>query len=468
MLQLGMKTDQKNFNHCITNTALLQNLNDLGYAFMSPIQEACLPLAFEGKDIVAKAKTGSGKTAAFGLPLLLSLDVNSMRIQSLILCPTRELAEQVSGELRRLARYQHNVKIVTLCGGTRFVPQCISLEHGAHIVVGTPGRILQHLHEKTIDFSGIKTLVLDEADRMLDMGFFEDIEKIITHIPSKRQTLLFSATFPKEIEQICQQIGKDACHVSIDEEELSTPSSISQYVFTVEACDKEEALKGFLLERDPKSVIIFCRTKVGVSDLQAYLYDAGFDALALHGDLEQIDRDEHLLLFANGSAQILVATDLASRGLDINDVEMVVNYDVPQTVEIYTHRIGRTGRMGKAGTAVSFVMPSQEAFIHELEHAGFKLTCKEISDIHPQAVQPHPALYVSVCIDAGKKQKMRAGDILGTLTKDIGLHASAIGKIDILEKFSYVAIVRNSVDKAHEGLCRTTIKGRRFRVWKLG
>ncbi|KIM09927.1 MAG: DEAD/DEAH box helicase [Sulfurovum sp. FS06-10] len=452
----------------MNDKGLLQNLADLGYTTMTPIQEACLPLALDGKDIVAQAKTGSGKTAAFGLPLLLALHVNNMRIQSLILCPTRELAEQVSGELRRLARYQHNIKIVTLCGGTRFVPQCISLEHGAHIVVGTPGRILQHLSEKTIVFDNVKTLVLDEADRMLDMGFFEDIEKILSYIPPKRQTLLFSATFPKEIEQICQQIQHNALHVNVEEEVVVASQNITQYVFNVEESAKEEALKGVLLESDAKSVIIFCRTKVGVSDLQAYLYDEGFDALALHGDLEQCDRDEHLLLFANGSAQILVATDLASRGLDIKDVEMVINYDLPQTIEIYTHRIGRTGRMGKEGVAVSFVMSFQKEFIGELERANFVFTCKDIGDITPKIGQAHPAAYVTLCIDAGKKQKMRAGDILGTLTKDIGLHASAIGKIDILEKFSYVAIMRNSVDKAYEGLCATTIKGRRFKVWKLG
>jgi len=460
--------EKSSFQKVITDTELLQNLNDLGYKSMTPIQEACLPLALAGKDIVAKAKTGSGKTAAFGLPLLLGLHVNTMNIQSLVLCPTRELAEQVSNELRRLARYQHNIKIVTLCGGTRFVPQCISLEHGAHIVVGTPGRILQHVSEKTITFDRVKTLVLDEADRMLDMGFFEDIEKILFHIPKTRQTLLFSATFPKEIEQMCEKVQKDALHVSIDEDTQTDTPSITQYVLSVEEQAKDEALKGFLLECDAKSVIIFCRTKVGVSDLQAYLYDEGFDALSLHGDLEQSDRDEHLLLFANGSAQILVATDLASRGLDIKDVEMVINYDLPQTIEIYTHRIGRTGRMGKEGVAVSFVMPFQHEFIDVLKKANIVFTCKEVGDISPKKREPEPALFVSLCIDAGKKQKMRAGDILGTLTKDIGLHASAIGKIDILEKFSYVAIMRNSIDKAYEGLCGTTIKGRRFRVWKLG
>ena len=455
------------FNTFIKDPKMLQNLKDLGYVTMTPIQKECLPLALAGRDLIAKAKTGSGKTAAFGLPLLLNLNVSSMRIQSIVLCPTRELAEQVSGELRRLARFAHNIKIVTLCGGTRFVPQCISLEHGAHIIVGTPGRILQHLQEKTINFEHVKTLVLDEADRMLDMGFYEDIEKIIAKMPHKRQTLLFSATFPKEIEQMCNEVQTDAIRVSIEEEAHTSPN-ITQICYSVEEYEKEEALKGVLLEHDAKSVIIFCKTKVGVAELQSYLVDEGFDALSLHGDLEQIDRDEHLLLFANGSAQILVATDLASRGLDIKDVEMVINYELPNTMEIYTHRIGRTGRMGKEGLAVSFVTPQEESFFEELKEANFNFTCKTISELSPTRTTPQKALYITLCIDGGKKQKVRAGDILGTLTKDLGLEGSVIGKIDILEKYAYVAIQRDYADKAFNGLCSTTIKNRRFKIWKLG
>ena len=456
------------FSTYISDEKLLQNLNDLGYVTMTSVQEACLPVVLSGRDVKAKAKTGSGKTAAFGLPLLMNLHVNEMNIQSLILCPTRELAEQVSSELRKLARYRHNVKIVTLCGGTRFVPQCISLEHGAHIVVGTPGRVLQHLSEKTIRFDKIKTVVLDEADRMLDMGFFEDIEKIFGFIPTHHQTLLFSATFPKEIEQMCKKVQKDASHVSIDEDSQASTSCIKQVCIRVEESLKEKALRDFLLESDAKSVIIFCKTKVGVSELQAYLYDEGFDALSLHGDLEQIDRDEHLLLFANGSAQILVATDLASRGLDIKDVEMVINYDLPQTIEIYTHRIGRTGRMGKEGIAISFVGQEEEDFLEELQKAEMAFTCKEASALSSSKKRPSPALFVTLCIDGGKKQKLRAGDILGTLTKDIGLNGESIGKITIMEKYTYVAIARAQVDSAFDGLCATTIKGRRFKIWKLG
>ena len=265
---------------------------------------------------------------------------------------------------------------------------------------------------------------------------------------------------------MCEKIQKNALHVSIEASNAST--QIHQSVIHVEEEAKEVALKSVLLESEAKSVIVFCKTKVGVSDIQAYLYDEGFDALSLHGDLEQIDRDEHLLLFANGSAQILVATDLASRGLDIKDVEMVINYDLPQSIEIYTHRIGRTGRMGKQGCAITLLTLLEETFLEALKKAQYDFTCKAIQDIKPLSKHPKPASYVTLCIDAGKKQKMRAGDISGTLTKDVGLQGEVIGKIDILEKFSYVAIMRNSVEKAFQGLCNTTIKGRRFKVWKLG
>ena len=463
-----MKKQTTPFNHFIQNSAMLETLTRLGYHNMTPIQAASLPFILEGRDIVAKAKTGSGKTLAFGLPLLLGLHVKQMRIQSVVLCPTRELAEQVSAELRKLASFTHNIKIVTLCGGARFVPQCISLEHGAHIVVGTPGRILQHLQEKSINFEHIKTLVLDEADRMLDMGFYEDMEKIIAKMPKERQTLLFSATFPKEIEQMCQEVQKEALQISVEEEQKSAPLCIAQIALKVEEREKEATLEALLLSEMPKSVIIFCKTKVAVSELQSSLYEAGFDALCLHGDLEQIARDENLLLFANGSAQILVATDLAARGLDIKDVEMVINYELPHTIEIYTHRIGRTGRMGKEGKAISFVTQSEEGFLHELERAGFVFTCKDAREILPLHVKPKKAEFITLCIDGGKKQKVRAGDILGVLTKDIGLEGSLIGKIDILEKYAYVAIQRDYADKAFNGLCATTIKNRRFKIWKLG
>lgn len=454
------------FKQYITDPAMIQNLTDLGYLQMTPIQKACLPLILEGQDVTAKAKTGSGKTAAFGIPLILGLNVNKMSIQALILCPTRELADQVSGELRRLARHQNNIKIVTLCGGTRFAPQCVSLENGVHIAVGTPGRILQHLQEKTIKLDGMKTLVLDEADRMLDMGFYEDIEKIIAKAPRIRQTLLFSATFPQEIARICNEVQTDA--VSVEAQDEISKSSVEQIFYPVEENDKEKKLHSLLLFYRPKSAIIFCRTKVQVRDLQAHLYDEGFDALCIHGDLEQIDRDENLIKFSNGSATILVATDVASRGLDIKDVEMVINYDIPSSTEVYIHRIGRTGRMGKKGLSVTFFNHAQERFLDELKKANLSFTCKDAHADTPKKTIIEKASMVTLCIDAGKKQKMRAGDILGVLVKDVGLDATCIGKIDINDKYAYVAIAREFALKAFDALGYKTIKGKNFRVWKLG
>ena len=455
-----------NFNQHITDQAMLQNLNDLGYAQMTPIQAACLPLVIAGKDVTAKAKTGSGKTAAFGIPLLLRLHVRKMSIQSLVLCPTRELAEQVASELRKFARSSHNVKILLLCGGVPCRQQRFSLEHGAHIIVGTPGRILQHLEEGALFLNDVETLVLDEADRMLDMGFFEDIEKIISKVPTKRQTLLFSATFPKEIERICKQVQNDAVMVSV--EEIEVENKIEQIFYEVEGSDKYKALLATLLTHRPKSVIIFCKTKIGVSELQEDLYQDGFDVLSLHGDLEQVDRDESLLQFANGSVTILVATDLASRGLDIKDVECVINFDIPHTTEVYTHRIGRTARMGKEGIAISFYEPFQKPFIEELREAKINFTCKKYETLPLKNTNPYLADMVTLCIDGGKKQKVRAGDILGVLTKDVGLDASAIGKINITDKYAYVAITRAFSDKAFEELGYKKIKGKAFRVWKLG
>ncbi|MDD2382934.1 MAG: ATP-dependent RNA helicase DbpA [Sulfurospirillaceae bacterium] len=457
-----MKND---FSRFISDEAMLQNLKDLGYAQMTSIQEVCLPLVLEGKDVTAQAKTGSGKTAAFGLPLLLRLHVRKMSIQSMVLCPTRELAEQVAGELRKFARSKHNIKILLLCGGVPCRQQRFSLEHGAHIIVGTPGRILQHLEEGALFLDSVETLVLDEADRMLDMGFFEDIEKIIAKTPAQRQTLLFSATFPKEIESICAKVQCDAVTISVTAEEVE--NKIEQIFYEVNRDDKYTALKAILLTHQPKSAIIFCKTKIGVSELQDELYQDGFDVLSLHGDLEQIDRDESLIQFANGSMSILVATDLASRGLDIKDVQCVINYDLPNTPEIYTHRIGRTARMGKEGLAISFYEPFQKEFLEELNAANISFTCQPYESLTPKDISAYRSEWVTLCIDGGKKQKVRAGDILGTLTKDVGLHASSIGKIDITDKYAYVAIERKYADKAFEALGYKTIKGRAFRVWKL-
>lgn len=458
-----MKTTTNNFGEFIKNQAVLQNLNKLGYVTPTPIQSATLGHIINGLDVRAKAKTGSGKTAAFGLPILLGLNENLFKPSALILTPTRELAEQVANELRNLASFRANVKILTLCGGTRFAPQVLSLEHGSSVLVGTPGRVWQHLCEGKLRLDSIKTLVLDEADRMLEMGFSEDVLRIVNKTPKERQALLFSATFPKEVDKLCDELLNEALHIEIEDDENK---AIKQEIYEVEESLKNETLRELLLFLQPSSAIVFCKTKIGVAELQRYLWDEGFDALSLHGDLEQFQRDENLLEFTHASVNILVATDVASRGLDIKDVALVVNFDIPNSLEVYTHRIGRTGRMGKEGLAVSFVTPNESFFIKDLQKEGVLFSLKSLDEIEAKG-SPKQAEFTTLCIDAGKKQKMRNVDILGTLTKGLGLDASMVGKITIAEKYSYVAIKKEVASRAFEGLNKTTIKGRFFRVWQL-
>ena len=360
---------QTDFSTLALHPDLLKNLETLGYSSMTPIQAQSLPLILDGKDVIAQGKTGSGKTAAFGLGLLNALEVKRFRIQTLVLCPTRELADQVAKEIRKLARSIHNIKVLTLCGGMPFGPQIGSLEHGAHIVVGTPGRIEEHLRKGTLRLDNVKNLILDEADRMLEMGFQSAIDAIIELAPKQRQTLLFSATFPEQIESITNNI----MHQPVRVEVASTHdnSSIAQHFFKVD--DNEQrmlALRLLLLQHRPKSSVVFCNTKREAQEVADELSLLGFSALALHGDLEQRERDQTLVQFANNSAAILVATDVAARGLDIDSLDAVFNYHLARDTEVHVHRIGRTGRAGASGHAISlaceeyvFNLPAIEEYI---------------------------------------------------------------------------------------------------------
>ena len=434
---------------------MLSNLEQLGYHDMTPIQEKSLPFILDGKDLIAQAKTGSGKTAAFGIGLLLKIDVSKFHPQALIIAPTRELAEQVAKELRKLARFQHNIKILTLYGGTPMRHQINSLEHGAHIVVGTPGRIRDHLSKSTLELRHIHTVVLDEADRMLDMGFSEEIDKILHDTPKKRQTLLFSATFGDAIMTLCHSVTTDAVEVKVKSHHDS--SSIEEIYYEVSRGDKFESLVEILQYHKPSSAIIFCNMKLDVDDVAANLQVAGFSALGLHGDLEQVDRDETLLQFANHSCAILVATDVAARGLDIPDVEVVINYDLPRNDETYTHRIGRTGRAGKSGKALSLsTYPVDNAIMIPLD-----------------SLEVDPTIMISakmktICIHGGKKNKLRAGDILGALTAKKTIDGSAIGKIDSFPFYTYVAVEKGVAKKALDLLQNGKIKNRKFKAWLIG
>ena len=448
------------------NPSLLKNLDDLGYTAMTPIQQAALPHALAGRDLVAKAKTGSGKTAAFGIGIVNGLDTESFRTQALILCPTRELADQVAKELRRLARTTRNVKILSLCGGSPMRPQIASLEHGAHIVVGTPGRIRDHLGRGTLPLNGITTLVLDEADRMLDMGFYDDIKKIIDRTPPKRQTLLFSATFPDSVLEIKKDFLRDPVDIRIDTEH--EPERIAQYLYETSSSEKEKALLRLLDHYQPRNAIVFCNTKRTCTDVAEYLNGCGFHALDIHGDLEQYQRVETLVQFANGSCSILVATDVAARGLDIKDLEAVISYDIAFDPEVHVHRIGRTGRAGKTGLALGLCGERETKQLDAIRgHMGIDLPLLSLDSLDRERSYDHRPVMATLRISGGRKQKVRAGDILGALTKDAGLPGDAVGKIDIFDLEAYVAIKREFIEEALQALRNGKIKGREFRIWNL-
>ena len=434
---------------------------------MTPIQAQGLPVVLDGRDLLAQAKTGSGKTAAFAIGILHNLAPLQYETQALILCPTRELADQVSKEIRRLARPIANINVLTLCGGKPIGPQLASLERNPHIVVGTPGRILKHLDKGTLDLASLKTLVLDEADRMLDMGFHDDILRVISFTPDKKQTLLFSATYPQAIKQISDSLQHDPVDIRV--ESLHEENRIKQVFYEVAKNQRTEALVTLLQHYLPASCVIFCNRKQQCKDLAEDLWQHGFHALALHGDLEQKERDQVLVQFANNSSNILIATDVAARGLDIKDLQAVINYELPQDPEIHIHRIGRTGRAGNEGLALSLFMPSEAPKVIAIEK--YQKSAARMEDISALTVAPQqdklmPNM-VTLCINGGRKNKVRAGDILGALTANSKLNGKQIGKIDIFDIVSYVAVEEPIARQALNILSEGKIKGRKFRVRKL-
>jgi ATP-independent RNA helicase DbpA len=433
---------------------------------MTPIQVQCLPALLEGRDVVAQAPTGSGKTAAFGLGLLHRLDASQIRLQALVLCPTRELADQVSKHIRKLATGIANLKLLTLTGGMPLGPQLASLAHEPHVVVGTPGRVQELLRKQALDLRGVRTLVLDEADRMLDMGFEEPIREIIGRTPKDRQTLLFSATYPDAIREIGRNYMRAPLDVSIDAP--SDQALIEQLFVEVDERQKPAALAGLLLEHAPESAVVFCNMRRDADDVASSLAHVGFSAAALHGDMEQRDRDEVLVQFANRSCNVLVASDVAARGLDIDDLAAVINYELPTDPDVYVHRIGRTGRAGRKGLALSLVAPREMPRALQLETSqGAPLRWARATLANLKTCKAPPATMATLRIDAGRSDKLRPGDVVGALTGDAGLDASAIGKIDIFATRSYVAITRHQADKALSKLQAGRIKGRNFRVRRI-
>ena len=446
---------------------LLNNLASLGYEAMTPIQAQALPPILEGKDVIAQAKTGSGKTAAFGLGLLQKLDVSSFRVQSLVLCPTRELADQVARELRRLARGIHNIKILNLCGGIPIGPQIGSLEHGAHIIVGTPGRIEDHQRKKTLDLQHLNILVLDEADRMLDMGFQQSLDAILSLIPRKRQTLLFSATYPEEIRTLAKRVMHNPTVVKVAS--THDNASIRQHFYRFELNKhRMAALRVLLMKNRPESALVFCNTKRETEEVADELRSHGLSALALHGDLEQRARDQTLVRFANKSVSILVATDVAARGLDIESVDAVINYHIARDPEVHVHRIGRTGRAGKKGMACTLYSEQESYRVERLEeYLGQRIEPEALPSYSLLEKPPYKPVMVTLQIDGGKKQKVRPGDILGALTGTNGIAGKQVGKIHIFDNCSYVAVSRDAARPALRKLTEGKLKGRSFRVRRV-
>lgn len=433
---------------------------------MTPIQAQSLPLVLEGKDLIAQAKTGSGKTAAFGIGLLHRLDSQTYLTQALVLCPTRELADQVSKEIRRLARPVPNTKILTLCGGKPIGPQFASLEHQPHIVVGTPGRVLKHLQKGTLKLETLKTLVLDEADRMLDMGFHDDIMRIIDLMPQQRQTLLFSATYPDGIKKISRAIQNNPADIRV--EALHNDTKIKQVFYEIQRDQRTTTLVSLLQHYQPKSTVIFCNRKQQCKELAEELWQQGFHAIALHGDLEQKDRDRVLVQFSNKSSSILIATDVAARGLDIKDLDAVINFELSPDPEIHIHRIGRTGRAGNDGLALSLYTASETPKVNAIEdYQKSPVKIEKTSSLNDSESFKLKPENITLCIHAGRKNKIRAGDILGALTKNTDLPGNKIGKIDIFDTVAYVAIDKNLIKQALNILSEGKIKGKKYKARKL-
>ena len=446
---------------------ILENLHSLSYREMTPIQAQSLPPMLDGKDVIGQAKTGSGKTAAFGLNLLHKLEVKRFRVQSLVLCPTRELADQVAKEIRRLGRAIHNIKVLTLCGGMPFGPQIGSLAHGAHIVVGTPGRIEEHLRKGTLSLDNVTTWVLDEADRMLDMGFQPSIDNILEHLPKHRQTLLFSATYPQQIAAIAESVMQEPVIINVPS--LHDEMSIQQDYYEVsESTSRITALERLLLHHRPSSAVIFCNTKRETQELADALAEKGFSIVALHGDMEQRMRDQTLVRFANKSVSLLVATDVAARGLDIDSVDAVFNYQLSRDSDMHIHRIGRTGRGGNQGRAFSLFSTTEKYKLQALEDS-LQTT------ITPTALPDSSVLYqptykppmATLQIDGGKKQKVRAGDILGALTSQGGIEGKQVGKIHLFDNTAYIAVARSEAKTALHKIQHGKLKGRSFKVRQI-
>ena len=454
-----MDTD---FSNLSLPERLLGNLESLGYEQMTAIQAAVLPVILAGHDVIAQGKTGGGKTAAFGLCLLAALTAERSGVEALVLCPTRELAEQTTGELRRLSRTMPNVRVLPLCGGSQFGPQRSSLGHGVDVVVGTPGRVLEHLEKGSLDLSCLRVLVLDEADRMLDMGFQPSIAAILKSAPAERQTLLFSATYTDGVRALSRGYQRAPRDVTVETPEVAR--DIDERFFEIDEGGGIPAVLALLAQHLPESTLVFCNLKVDCQKLVDALLASGISAAALHGDMQQHDRDHVLLLFANKSCSVLVATDVAARGLDIKELSLVINFELSGDPDVHHHRVGRTGRADHRGKAFSLFTARRAERLRAIElHTNRPVRIEGL----PPRVQGRVRLIApmaTVLIAAGRRDKLRPSDVLGALTAEGGVDGSVVGKIDVRTADTYVAIGRAHVQAALVQLGKGRIKGRLFKA----
>lgn len=456
----------RSFDELALSPAILAALRQLDYVSMTPIQAAGLPIALARDDLIAQAKTGSGKTVVFALALLANLNPRRFAVQAMVLCPTRELADQVTQEIRLIARFEANIKILALCGGNSIRPQLASLEHGAHVVVGTPGRIMDHLERGSLKLDALATLVLDEADRMLDMGFFEDIAFVVGRCPTKRQTMMFSATFPEDVSRLSRQFMRDPREVTLPEQHEA--GKIRQRFYQVEEEERLQAVGILLKHYRPVSTLAFCNTKQRCRELLDVLHRQGFHALALHGDLDQRERDQVLIQFANRSCSVLVATDVASRGLDIARLEAVINVEVTPDPEVHIHRIGRTGRADEDGWALNLCGPRDKQRIAVVAQAtAGEPQWHDLSALQSADDSPLVPPMMTIQILGGRKEKIRPGDVLGALTGEMGYTREQVGKINVTDQCTYVAVAREIAREAVRKLSAGKVKGKTVRVRAL-
>ncbi|MDB4459096.1 ATP-dependent RNA helicase DbpA [bacterium] len=466
---------QTSFEALQLSPALTKVVIDLGYTQPTPIQMEAIPALLAGLNIIGQSQTGSGKTAAFSLPILQSIELDRRQLQALVICPTRELTAQVSREMRKLGREHNGLQVLELVGGQPSRPQRDKLERGGHIATGTPGRLLDLLERGDMIPDSIKTVVLDEADRMLDMGFGDDVRKIISYLPKSRQTALFSATFPSSIEEMSKEIQGEAQRITIETtgEDLA---DIRQLKLCFGTDDKLLMLCWALQSHPHGSALVFCNQKATVREITEKLSRGGISVDRFDGDLEQFDRDQVLARFRNHSVRVLVATDVAGRGLDVEGLDLVINFDLPEKPEIYVHRIGRTGRAGANGVAISLVQNATDRSIEAIEEFTGKTieildhrASKSLKIDHLLKQLAEGPKMETILISGGRKDKVRKGDILGALTGDAaGLSSKDIGKIEIQDRLSYVAVSQGVISKAVSCLNRGRIKGKRFKATHVG